>query len=325
MQLENMDFESVLRARERLAPYLTTTALREYGELNAWIGNGMRVFVKHENHQPTNAFKIRNALSAMTMLSADQKKRGVIAATRGNHGLGVSLSGQLLGVPVTICVPEGNNPEKNAGIESMGATLVVRGKDYDQAIDTMKALVAEHGFFPIQSSNCLYVLSGAATMTLEILEQQPDLDALVLSVGGGSQAAGALWVAKNKRPGLEVYAVQAEGASVTHDSFHAGSQLSYDTATTFADGLATRNCYEMTFPILKAGLKGFTTVSDPQIAEAVRAYLRTTHNLAEGAGAAGLAGVKKLAPTLKGKKVGVVLSGGNMDQATLTRVLSGEI
>lgn len=319
-----MEFSNVLEARERLAAHLSVTSLREYGELNEWAGNGVRVFVKHENHQPTNAFKIRNALSAMTMLNSDQKKRGVIAATRGNHGLGVAFAGQRLGVPVTICVPEGNNPEKNSGIEAMGATLIVRGKDYDQAIETMRQLVKEHGLVPIESTNCLYVLSGAATMTLEILEQAPDLDALVVSVGGGSQAAGAVWVAKHRKPDLEIYAVQAEGASATHDSWHEGTPRSYDEAQTFADGLATRSCYQMTFPILRQGLKGFVTVSDSEIAEAVRAYLRMTHNMAEGAGAAGLAGLKKLGSRLAGKKVGVVLSGGNIDQPTLTRILNQE-
>lgn len=322
--MDSLDFQSVLDARTRLQPYLKPSPFREYGELNEWIGHGIRVFVKHENHLPTNAFKVRNALSAMTMLSEESRKKGVIAATRGNHGLGVALAGKLLGVAVTICVPEGNNLEKNAGIEAFGANLIVRGKDFDQAIQTMQELVASHGFFPIHSSNCVYVLSGAATMSLEMIEQEPDLDAVVLSVGGGSQAAGAAWVAHNRKPGLAVYGVQAEGASAIHDSWHLGTPQTYETANTFADGLATRSCYEKTFPILKKGLKDFVKVSDDEIAEAVRVYLRTTHNLAEGAGAAGLAGLARLKTQLAGKKVGVVLSGGNMDSATLKRILNNE-
>lgn len=316
--------ESVLEAKQRLAPYLPTTSLREYSELNALVGHDIRVFVKHENHQPTNAFKIRNALSALTALNPEQRQRGVIAATRGNHGMGVAMAGKLLGIPVTICVPEGNNPEKNAGIESFGARLVVRGKDYDQAIECMKELVETEGYHPIHSSNCRYVLSGAATMTLEILEQEPDIEALVLSVGGGSQAAGAVWVSRFLKPELAIYGVQAEGASAIHDSWHSGEPRSYESAKTFADGLATRGCYETTFKILRQGLRDFVTVTDNEIASAVRTYLRATHNLAEGAGAAGLAGLMKLRDKLAGKKVGVVLSGGNVDQPTLRKILNEE-
>ena len=162
-------------------------------------------------------------------------------------------------------------------------------------------------------------------MTLEILEERPDLEAMVVSVGGGSQAVGALTVARAVKPGLTVYAVQAERAPATHDSWRAGRPVPGTSADTFADGLATRNAYEMTFPALRAGLAGFVLVSECEMAQAVRLLLGATHNLAEGAGAAGLAGLIRLSAELAGKRVGIILSGANIDRETLRRIVSREL
>ncbi len=318
-------FEDVLEARLRIRPHLPPTPLRRYAALDAAVGGGTAVWVKHENHNPTNSFKVRNALSMMSALSREDRGRGVVAATRGNHGLGVAWAGSLLGVPVTICVPRGNNPEKNEGMRGLGATLLEEGKDYDESLETAMRLVSERGLKMVHSTNDPSVIAGAATATLEILEEQPSLDALVVSVGGGSQAVGALTVAGAVKPGLPVYAVQAERASAAHDSWHAGRPIPKTSADTFADGLATRNVYEMTFPALLSGLAGFVLVSEAEMAESVRLLLRATHNLAEGAGAAGLAGLLRLRAELPGKRVGIILSGGNMDRDTLGRILSGEL
>ena len=229
---------------------------------------------------------------------------------------------------MTICVPVGNNPEKNEAVRGLGAQLIEEGKDYDDAVMVAERLVRERGLRLVHSTNDLHVIAGAGTMTLEILEAIPDpggLDALVVAVGGGSQAVGALIVARKLRPRLAVYAVQAERASAIHDSWHAGRPIPRSSADTFADGLASRNVYAMTFDALREGLRGFVTVSEAEIAEALRLLLKTTHNLAEGAGAAGLAGLFKLRDQLRGKRAGIVLSGSNIDQATLKRVLMGEI
>jgi threonine dehydratase len=322
-----IDFEDVLRARERIRPYLPPTPLRRYPALDDAVGHAMEVFVKHENHNPTNAFKARNGLSVLTALSQEEKRRGVVAATRGNHGLGVAWAASLLGVPVTICVPAGNNPEKNQAVRGFGAELIEEGKDYDDAVTVAEGIVREKGSRLVHSTNDRHVIAGAGTMTLEILEAMPDpgLDALVVAVGGGSQAVGALIVARKLRPKLAVYAVQAERASAIHDSWHAGRPIPKSSADTFADGLASRNVYAMTFDALREGLSGFVKVSEAEIAEALRLLLKTTHNLAEGAGAAGLAGLFKLRGELQGKRVAIVLSGSNIDQATLKRVLMGEI
>ena len=316
----------VLQARKRIREFLPKTPLRRYPTLDEAVGYGIKVWVKHENHQPTQCFKARNALAALTMLSDDEKKRGVVGATRGNHGAGLAWAGSVLHVPVTVCIPRGNNPEKNDAMRGWGAEVVEEGDDYDAAVAVADRLVRERGLTLVHSTNNRHVIAGAGTMALEMLEQQPALDAMVLSVGGGSQAVGALTVARAMRPGLQIYAVQAEEAPAIHDSWHAGKPLLGATrAHTFADGLATRNTYEMTFAALREGLAGFVKVSEAAIAEALRMFLHTTHNLAEGAGAAGLAGLFALREVLAGKSVGICLSGSNIDQETLRRVLAREI
>jgi threonine dehydratase len=318
-------FEDVLAARERIRPFLPPTPLRSYAPLDEDVGSGIRVLVKHENHQPTNAFKIRNAISTMTLLSEEQRRQGVVAATRGNHGQGVALAGRLLGVPVTVCVPRGNNPEKNRAMVGYGAELLEHGRDYDETLAFAQALVRDRGLHLVHSTNDPAIIAGAGTMTLEILEEAPDVEALVVSIGGGSQAVGALVAASGLRPGLEVYGVQAAGAPAIYEGWRARRPMVGETAETFADGLATRACYELTFGALCAGLKGFVLASEADLADAVRLLLRTTHNLAEGAGAASLAGLRQLRDRLDGRKVAIILSGSNIDEATLRRVVDREI
>lgn len=315
----------VLAARERIREHLPPTPLRSYAALDDAVSAGVRVLVKHENFQPTGSFKVRNALSALTTLSEGTRRRGVVAATRGNHGLGLAWAGRRLGSPVTVCVPFGNNPEKNAAIRGFGARLVEEGRDYDDSVAAAERLVREEGLHLVHSTNDAAVVAGAGTLTLEMLEEAPAIDALVFSVGGGSQAVGGLTVARALRPGLPVYAVQAEGASAIHDAWHLGRPVSRPSADTFADGLATRNTYPYTFGPLREGLAGFVTVTDAEIAEALRILLSTTHTLVEGAGAAGLAGLLKLGETLSGRTVGIVLSGANIDASTLRRVLAREL
>jgi len=315
----------VLQARKRLRDVLPRTPLRRYAGLDEAVGYGIRVFVKHENHQPTQAFKARNALAALTVLTDEEKKRGVVAASRGNHGAGLAWAGQLLRIPVVVCVPVGNSPGKNEAIRGFGAELVEEGQDYDASVQVMERLVKERGLVPVHSTNNRHVIAGAGTLALEMIEQHPALDALVLPVGGGSQAVGALTVARAMRPGMLIFGVQAERAPAIHDSWHAGKPVQGATANTFADGLATRNTYELTFGPLREGLSGFVKVSEGAIADAIRLLLHATHNLAEGAGAAGLAGLMQLRDTLAGKSVGVCLSGGNIDLETLRKVLAREL
>ena len=185
-----ISFDDVLAARARLLPYLSPSPLRRYPLLDDLVGHGIQVFVKHENHLPVQTFKVRNALSAVTALSDAERARGIIGATTGNHGQGMAYAGQLLGVPTTIVVPEGNNPEKNAAIRSMGAELVEFGAAYDLAAAHCAELASARGMTLVHSTNNLGVIAGAATMTLEILEQQPDLDALTSRWAGARSPWG---------------------------------------------------------------------------------------------------------------------------------------
>ncbi|HSQ30608.1 MAG TPA: pyridoxal-phosphate dependent enzyme, partial [Gemmatimonadaceae bacterium] len=213
----------------------------------------------------------------------------------------------------------------NAAMRALGVTVVEEGRDYDEAVGVMQRIAARDGLVIAHSTNDPRIVAGAGTMTLEIIEQQPDLDALVIAVGGGSQAVGAMTVANALAPRLEVYGVQAAGASAIHDSWHAQQRLTRPRADTFAEGVATRSTYDVTFPALQAGLAGFVTVTDAQIAEALRTVVSLTHNLVEGAGAMGFAALSKLRDQLAGKRVGIIFCGGNIDVATLRRVLAGEI
>jgi threonine dehydratase len=317
--------DDVREARARIAPFLSATPLLNYAELDAAVGEGIRVWVKHENFNPTNSFKVRNGLSFMSALPERERSRGVVAATRGNHGLGIAFAGRVFHVTATICVPLGNNPEKNAAMRALGARLIEEGRDYDEATAVAERVVAGEGATLAHSTNDRNVLAGAATMSLEIIEQEPTLDALVIAVGGGSQAVGAMTVAKAIKPGLAVYAVQAAGAAAAHRSWHARRPLKLESADTFADGLATRSTYDLTFPALRDGLVDFVTVSDAAIAESMRLLMRTTHSMVEGAGAAGLAGLRQLATRLAGQRVGIVISGSNVDERTLRSVVNREI
>ena len=318
-------FAEVLAAESRIRAFVPETPVRRYAPLDAEVGRGIEVWVKHENHAPTNSFKVRNGLSVMTGLSAEERRRGVVAATRGNHGLGLAYAGALLGVPVAICVPVGNNPEKNEGIRGYGAELVEEGRDYDESVHAAQRLSRDRGMRIVHSTNDPGVIAGAGTLSLELLRQAPALDALVVAIGGGSQAVGAMTVARVLHPRLEVYGVQAQNARAGHDSWRARRPVAGETANTFADGLATRSVYELTFGALCEGLADFVLASEAEIAAAVRALLRCTHNLAEGAGATGLAGLMTLRDRLAGRRVGIIVSGGNMDRATLARVVNEEL
>ena len=316
-----ISLDDVLAARERLRPYLSPSPLRRYPLLDELVGHDIAVFVKHENHLPVQTFKVRNGLSAVTALGDAERARGVIGASTGNHGQGMAYAGQLLGVPTTIVVPLGNNPDKNAAIRALGATLVEFGATYDASAVHCAELAETRGLTLIHGINNLHVIAGAATMSLEMLEQEPALDAVFIALGGGSQAVGALTVARALRPQLQVVAVQSEAASAQYESWTRGTILRGRPVKTFAEGIATGQAYEGTFATLKEGLADFITVTEAALADSLRELIRTTHNLPEGAAAGGLAGLRKVAAQYAGQKVGIVMCGGNIGVAALRAVL----
>jgi len=316
-------YTDVLAAQDRLRPHLDPSPLRHYPLLDALVGHDIRVLVKHENHLPTGSFKVRNGTACITSLTPAEAALGVIAASTGNHGQGLAWAGAQLGVSVTICVPEGNNPEKNAAIRSYGATLLEVGARYDDAAHACATLAVEQRRTLVHSTNHREVLAGAGTMTAELLAQAPEVDAVVIALGGGSQAVGAVVAASSLKPSLEVFAVQSEGAPAQHDGWHDGHLRTGIAARTFAEGIATGSCYPLTFEALRLGLRDFVLVSEDAIAQSVRDLWRITHNLAEGSGATGLAGLRRLAPRLAGKTVAIILCGGNLDASRAAIIFNG--
>jgi threonine dehydratase len=318
-----ISYDVVEAARARLRPFVDPSPVRHYPLLDALVGHGIRVLVKHENHLPTNSFKVRNATSSITALSDEAAARGVIAASTGNHGQGLAWAGAQRGVSVTICVPEGNNPEKTAAMRSYGATVIETGARYDDAAAVCATIAARDGRTLIHSTNHAEVIAGAGTMTAEFLEQAPELDALIIALGGGSQAVGAAVVRDALKPDLAVHAVGSAGAPAQHDAWHAGTPVAGAPVHTFAEGIATGSTYALTFTALQRALATFTLATEDAIAEAVRDLWRITHNLAEGSGATGLAGLRALAPQLAGQTVGIVMCGGNLDAARAAQILAG--
>ena len=319
-ELQPPTFTDVLAARRRIAPYLRPTPLYSYEALSERVGT--EVWVKLENHQPIGAFKVRGGVNLVAQLSAEERERGVISASTGNHGQSIAYAGRLFGAPVMICVPEGANPVKVASMRGLGAEIVVHGRDFDEAREHCAQLAREHGYRYIHSGNEPDLIAGVATAALEILESEPSIDVIVVPIGGGSGAAGACLSAKAVRSGIEVIGVQSDAAPAAFRSWQARS-LVEDRMETFAEGLATRVAFELPQQMLWEQLDDFILVSDDEIRAAMVALIETTRNLVEAAGAASLAGALHLRERLAGRRVALVCSGGNVSPAQLAEVLAG--
>jgi threonine dehydratase len=313
-------FTDVLGARRRIAPYLRPTPLYSYGGLCDLLGT--EVWVKHENHLPVGAFKVRGGVNLVAQLSAEERAQGVITASTGNHGQSIAYASRLFGARAIVCVPEGANPVKVAAIQSLGAEIVVHGRDFDEARARCAELAAEHGFRYIHSGDEPHLIAGVATATLELLEDEPGIDVIVVPIGGGSGAAGACIAAKAVRADIEVIGVQSEAAPAAYRSWKERRMLE-DRMETFAEGLATRVAFELPQRILREHLDDFVLVSDDEIRSAVVTMIETTRNLVEAAGAAPLAAALRLRERLAGKRVALVCSGGNISRAQLADVLAG--
>jgi threonine dehydratase len=303
-----------------VARYLPRTATFSYPSLSEELG--CEFFVKHENHQPVGAFKVRGGVNLISALPEEEKRRGVISATRGNHGLSIAYAAKLFGVRAVIVVPHGNNPEKNAAIRSYGAELVEHGKDFDEAREYVEEIVAVEGLRYIHSANEPLLIAGVGTYALELFEDVPDLDYVLVPVGLGSGISGTCLVRGAVSPETRVVGVQAERAPSVYLSWKETRRVSTESADTFADGLATRVPAELTLELIQRYVDDFVTVGEEAMADAVRDLLRYTHNVAEGAGAAPLAAARSLEAKLRGKRVAMILTGGNIDSATLQRLLS---
>jgi threonine dehydratase len=283
---------------------------------------GCRIWVKHENHLPVGAFKVRGGLVYLHDLQRKQPTvRGVIAATRGNHGQSIAWAAARVGITATLVVPHGNNPEKNAAMLALGAELVERGDDFQAAYEVAAALSQERGLHLVPSFHPS-LIRGVASWALEFFRAVPALEVLYVPIGLGSGICGA--IAARDALGLrtEIVGVVAQSAPTYFNSFNAGRPVPSERADTIADGIACRIPDANALRIILAGAQRVTAVSEQAIREAIAVYLHDTHNLAEGAAAAALAAIIADRERLAGKRVGVVLTGGNIDAATLRLALA---
>ena len=313
-----ISLDDVRSARDVVARTLRPTALLKHPLLDA--ETGLDIHVKHENHNPTGAFKVRGGLNLIGRLSPTER-RGVITATTGNHGQSIALACQREGVPCTIVVPRGNNPEKNAAMRAFGATVLEVGRDFDDAREHVEEIQRTGALRYVHSANEPQLIAGVATCALEIFEALDPVDVILVPIGGGSGASGCALVRTFLGRRTEIIGVQAAAADAFARSWRTGTRVVGDTAATFAEGMATRVTFDLTFSILREQLDDVVVLTEEELTEGVRLALRTTHNLAEGAGAASLAAAMKLRDRLAGRKVVCVMSGGNLDQPTLARIL----
>ena len=281
MALQPPTFADVLAARTRIRDHLPRTPLRSYPALHRLVGT--EVFVKHENLLPTGAFKVRGGINLTSRLDSETRRRGVITASTGNHGQSVAYGARLFGVPATVCVPEHANPVKVEAMRDLGAEVICVGATFDQARAHCEGLARERGLRYIHAGDEPDLIAGVATYTLEILEDQPEIDAILVAVGGGSGAAGACIVSRVVRPTIEVIGVQSAQSPAAHDSWRSGEMVERPN-TTIAEGVATGTAFELPQRILRELLTDFVLIEDRDLLSATRLMIEKTRTLVEPAG-----------------------------------------
>jgi threonine dehydratase len=300
--------QDVLQARRQIRPYLAPTPMYSYPAINELIGT--EVFIKHENHQPVCAFKVRGGVNLISRMSEEERGRGVISASTGNHGQSVAYAARLFGVEARIVVPENANPGKVAAMRGLGAEVIFYGEKFDDARRHCEELAAIHNYRYIHSGNEPLLVAGVATYALEMLEAQPDLEVIFVPVGGGSGVSATCIAAKAINPSIKVIGIQAEAAPAAFESWRQ-KRIVESPNHTFAEGLATAVGFDFPQQIMQQMLDDFVLVSDQEILQAMYWMLERAHTLAEGAGASPLAGAYRMRRELAGKKVAIVCSGGN--------------
>lgn len=306
-------------ARARIAPHISPTPLVRHPLLDA--ASGLTIWVKHENHNPTCAFKIRGGLNLVGSLTPDERARGLVTASTGNHGQSIGMAARLHGVACTVFVPQGNNPEKNAAIRAYGATLDEGGRDFDEARERCERRAAETGARYVHSANEPMLIAGVGTYALEVFEHLSDADVVYVPVGGGSGACGLITVRNALGARARIVGVGAVNADAVFRSWRGTERVTGTSADTFAEGLATRVTFDLSFGLLKQYLDDFVLLTEDELADGVRLALRSTHNLTEGAGAAAIAAALKQKDRLQGQRVVCIMSGGNLDHAKLKWIL----
>ena len=318
-QLDQPTFADVLDAARQIRPYLQPTPLRRYPALERLVG--AELYVKHENHNPTGAFKVRGGINLISRLSEDERRRGVIAASTGNHGQSVAYAARLFGVSAVICAPAVANPVKVEAMRDLGADVVLEGDRYDDARRNADRQAGVHGYRYIHSGDEPLLISGVGTHTLEVLQEQPQVDTVIVPIGGGSGAAGACIAAKEVNPEIRVIGVQSDAAQAAYLSWKSGD-LQESPNRTRAEGLSTATPFELPQRIMRRLMDDFVLVSDDEIDAATRIMIEKTRTLVEAAGAAPLAAAIKLGSQLRSRTVALICSGGNISPAQLKTVFS---
>jgi threonine dehydratase len=307
-------------ARERVMPHMPRSPLMRHPLLDE--ATGLTIWVKHENHNPTCAFKVRGGLNLVGAMPPEERARGIVTASTGNHGQSIALASRIHGVKCTVFVPSGNNPEKNAAIRAFGAELEEGGRDFDEARERCERRAAETGARYVHSADEPLLIAGVGTYALEVFEDLPDADVIFVPIGGGSGACGLLTVRNALGSTARIIGVGAVNADAVYRSWKGPDRVVGSSADTFAEGIATRVSFDLPFSIYQKYLDGFIQLTEEELAAGVRLALKTTHNLAEGAGAAAIAAAYQQRAALAGRRVVCIMSGGNIDQAKLKWILN---
>jgi threonine dehydratase len=310
----------VLLARRVIAPHLPRTPLLPVPALDRVLG--ARVYVKCENVLPTGAFKVRGGLNLMHALSDEERRRGVIAASTGNHGQSIAYAARMFGVRATIAAPRGNNPLKVAAMRALGAQVVLVGRDFDEARAWAERTARDEGLRYVHSADEPLLIAGVGTAGLEVFEDLPGVDVIIVPIGAGSGACGHCLVARALGSGVRVIGVQAEGANPVERSLREGRMVRLERMETFAEGLATRVPFALPITLLRRDLDEVVLVSDEEMRRAIVLLGEAARQTAEGAGAASTAAALRLGPRLRGKTVVLILSGGNITVDTLHEIYS---
>ena len=316
--MEAPTLRDVYRAKKTIAPHIARTPLHYSAGLSEMLE--AEVYLKHEEYLPLGAFKGRGGINLLANLSDEEKERGLITASSGNHGQSIASACKMFGVKAIIGLPEGANPNKVAAMRSLGAEIIFHGADFDDARMHCELLAKEEGYRFVHPVNDSFIIAGVGTQALETLEDLPDVQVLMLPLGGGSGVSGACIVAKGIDPSIEVLAVQSEQAQAGYLSWKQGEIVESEMGTS-AEGIATRVGYELPLQIMGDLLDDFLLVSDEEIDRAIGILVDKAHTLAEGAGATALAGAIRYPEKVKGKKVAITVSGANITSDQLKQSL----
>jgi threonine dehydratase len=309
----------IFKARRNVEQVLKKTHLTYHKRLSDDLGAS--IYVKHENHLPTNSFKVRGAANFMAQVSPEIQKRGIVVSTRGNHGMAVAWAAQERNIFCNVVVPENNSPDMNAAILSYGAQLIEQGSDFYETQNYCEELSESTGYYYLRQGNEPLLINGIATMGLEIFEELPDVEVVIMPLGGGTGCAALAKVIEGINPKVELIGVQAQRMPSFYESWRQGKKVIVPAAHTVAEGLAARSVFDTPYFILKDRIKDVVLLSEEELLEGVRLALRYTQNLAEVAGAAALAAAFKIKSELAGRKVVTVMTGGNMALSRLAQIL----